>query len=299
MVKRNNFGFGLKNPRNDPFGTPKYKSAIGLLVNPPKRMNWKQAKKAYPFLKPMGDWDSDGTPNSLDCRPFDPLRHKISRKEKTQRELEEYKGQLRKETAREYKKQLGRELRRDRISEYSQKRVARRKIIPRLVQSAFPMVQKQTGDYDSSRGRGRPRGAYSSKYASYGGVFGYRKFLRAQNAMKRYQGLLQLQRMQQQMQQQVPQQYQQQVQEVIPEEEQYPSQQQIPQISQLQAQQQAQMPIRREVTPVFKSSGGKPYPAVNTAPLQGDRYSEYYEDTDLLSGKRRMLRRLPAEGWMR
>ena len=33
-------------------------------------MNWKQAKRAYPKLKPMGDIDKDGVKNKFDCKPF-------------------------------------------------------------------------------------------------------------------------------------------------------------------------------------------------------------------------------------
>ena len=40
-----------------------------------KDMNWKQAKKAYPKLKPLGDWDKDGVKNKKDCKPFDKTRH--------------------------------------------------------------------------------------------------------------------------------------------------------------------------------------------------------------------------------
>ena len=40
-------------------------------------MNWKQAKRAKPFLKPYGDYDFDGTINKDDCKPFDPARDGI------------------------------------------------------------------------------------------------------------------------------------------------------------------------------------------------------------------------------
>lgn len=33
-------------------------------------MNWNQAKKKYPKLKPFGDIDRDGVRNIFDCRPF-------------------------------------------------------------------------------------------------------------------------------------------------------------------------------------------------------------------------------------
>jgi len=35
------------------------------------KLNWKQAKKKYPKLKPYGDVDLDGTLNRRDCKPFD------------------------------------------------------------------------------------------------------------------------------------------------------------------------------------------------------------------------------------
>ena len=41
---------------------------------PKKDMNWKQAKKRYPNLKPFGDADKDGVKNWLDCKPFDRKR---------------------------------------------------------------------------------------------------------------------------------------------------------------------------------------------------------------------------------
>lgn len=41
---------------------------------PKKDMNWNQAKKRYPNLKPLGDVDRDGVKNWLDCKPLDRKR---------------------------------------------------------------------------------------------------------------------------------------------------------------------------------------------------------------------------------
>ena len=40
-------------------------------------MNWKQAKKKYPSMNPLGDVDLDGTLNFKDCKPFDPSQDGI------------------------------------------------------------------------------------------------------------------------------------------------------------------------------------------------------------------------------
>lgn len=41
---------------------------------PKKNLNWWQAKKRYPNLKPFGDADKDGVINILDCKPFNKKR---------------------------------------------------------------------------------------------------------------------------------------------------------------------------------------------------------------------------------
>jgi len=42
-----------------------------------KQMNWTQAKKKYPKLDPMKDFDMDGIMNMFDCRPFNKKRQGI------------------------------------------------------------------------------------------------------------------------------------------------------------------------------------------------------------------------------
>jgi len=56
------------------FGARPQKKSLfsGFGVNPD--MNWKQAKKAYPKLKPFADADRDGVRNKFDCKPFDKKR---------------------------------------------------------------------------------------------------------------------------------------------------------------------------------------------------------------------------------
>ena len=54
------------------FKRAKSKPAFGFGLK--KDMNWKQAKKAYPKLKPFGDIDKDGVRNKFDCKPFDKKR---------------------------------------------------------------------------------------------------------------------------------------------------------------------------------------------------------------------------------
>lgn len=42
-----------------------------------QKMNYRQLKSAGYNLKPTGDADKDGVPNSLDCKPLDPTKHAI------------------------------------------------------------------------------------------------------------------------------------------------------------------------------------------------------------------------------
>jgi len=70
-IKIMDFGLKLKKPVMN-IGFPKGKpfKHSNKLVN----MNWKQTKKRFPGLSPMGDIDFDGTRNKFDCKPFDPMR---------------------------------------------------------------------------------------------------------------------------------------------------------------------------------------------------------------------------------
>ena len=193
-----------------------------------------------------------------------------------------------------------------------------RMVFPVIPASAIPSATAYQGK-TGKQGRGRPKG--TTKYP--GGIYQWRKLQRAAKAQAKYQTLLrqsqamqqyprmqaaravqlQQQQMQQQPQQvpqaQVPQQrlletqgYQQQMPQEQYQEYNYP--QQYP-----QAQPQ---PQQREIVPVFKSSGGHPYPPVNNQPLQLAKQTVpqgYIETVDLMTG-RRYFKQLPqAEAWVR
>jgi hypothetical protein len=55
---------------------PTSKRSIGQTTGyiPLEDLNYKQAKKRYPFLNPSGDIDNDGVINKRDCHPFDTSR---------------------------------------------------------------------------------------------------------------------------------------------------------------------------------------------------------------------------------
>lgn len=185
------------------------------------------------------------------------------------------------------------------------------------------------------RGRGRPSGSLSAKYAPYGGVYEYRKYMRALKAQQRFQQVRYRvnQRVAQQNNIEIP--AQQQIQQIQQEQAQYRQQmpqqvqyqQQIPQaprkpfgylftkspprqIRQIQPQynrysvqpqqypSNEQMPVERAVKPVFKSSGGRPYPPVNRQPLQSNPNGEFYEGVDAFTGKQILKKRLPKEAWI-
>lgn len=64
--------------------TPKTDFGLGVRLKKPVtkvktkgtflNYNWKQAKKRFKKINPMGDADFDGTRNKFDCKPFDPAR---------------------------------------------------------------------------------------------------------------------------------------------------------------------------------------------------------------------------------
>lgn len=71
----------LKAPQTTGFeGLKRKKKQNGLIDSIKKRsqkvkdMNWSQAKKAYPQMKPLGDSDNDSVRNMFDCKPFDKKR---------------------------------------------------------------------------------------------------------------------------------------------------------------------------------------------------------------------------------
>jgi len=179
------------------------------------------------------------------------------------------------------------------------------KALRKGIQSAFPMIpQKALLTYaqaSESKGRGRPKGAWATKYAPYNGVYGYRKFIRAQNAAQKYQAELQQAQQRMAQVQQVPTQT---GQEVVMQYQQVQPQQQFQQLPQLQSQQQQfQQPQQPQqslppIATVFRSSGGHPYQPVNP-PLQRTPQSNTYEDTDSFTGQRIIRQRPQAEAWIR
>jgi hypothetical protein len=181
--------------------------------------------------------------------------------------------------------------------------------------AAFKTIQGVPG-----RGRGRPRGSLDRRYAAYGGVFGYRRFLSEQRKIARarlqqQQMMMKQQRIpqyeQQQYQQQVSQQEQQlppelQGQGVTPEYSQFQQEQaqmqQVPQQVQYEQPQQYQQPQpqQQEIRTPFKSSGGSPYPPVPRQGLTPTRQTiqqGYVESVDAFTG-RRFMKQLPkTERW--
>lgn len=183
--------------------------------------------------------------------------------------------------------------------------------VQKLVRGIYPNIPRSAirypGNYqgkDPNRPRapGRPKGTV--KYP--GGVYAYRKLVRAQRAAQRYQAVLQRYRQLsggQQVQRvvyarprtyaQYPQQFQ--------EQQQYPQYpQQQPQYAQDNPYQQAEMtyqpPQKRPVATIFKSSGGSPYPPVDNRPMQ--RNDNFVEQVDMFSG-RRIVKQQPAkEAWI-
>jgi len=183
-----------------------------------------------------------------------------------------------------------------------------------------------------------PRGSFEGKYASYGGVFGYRKAMALRKKAAKFsqqQAELQAklsgqpqyetqqyqQQPQQQQVQQVPQetpgavpdysQFQalqdqaQQGQEVI--YEQAPQAQPQPQYQQPQYQQPPQQyapePYKRPMATVFKSSGGSPYgtkaPIVQGSLAPSNTYQDYIEYADAFTGERKWKKKPQAESWAR
>lgn len=183
------------------------------------------------------------------------------------------------------------------------------------------------------RGRGRPRGSLDQRYAAYGGVYGYRKYVSEQKKKLRQQLALQQQMKVARLPQYETQAYtgQAQVQQVQPQvqpiqQAQLPSelqgQQITPEYAQFLAEQQAQtqyqqvpqqipqqyqyqqpQPTQRPIGTVFKSSGGSPYPAVNSQPRIAPSSETipygYVEAVDLMTGRKYIKKLPPSERWTR
>jgi hypothetical protein len=54
---------------------------------PKKRLNYMQARVAYPRMNPFGDKDKDRVPNFLDCKPFDVNRQDRATRKYIQRKI--------------------------------------------------------------------------------------------------------------------------------------------------------------------------------------------------------------------
>lgn len=131
---------------------------------------------------------------------------------------------------------------------------------------------------------GRPRGTYDFRYARYGGVYGYRKYMAYQRrlALLRARG------------QGVPQSTQQAYSEQSQMETQMPAQ---PQTPQPQAIPQQPTGVKLWDPNFMKLSTGqaqvpvKKVDALNPELPQGDKYGDYYTEPDFFSGKQVLRRR--------
>ena len=100
-----------------------------------KDMTWNQAKKAYPKLKPLGDWDKDGVKNFKDCKPFDKSRHKWVKGlgwRATQAEMKQSYRALRKEGVSPDSARMARSWRPSKVAGYIRDQQALQKANPRL-----------------------------------------------------------------------------------------------------------------------------------------------------------------------
>lgn len=184
----------------------------------------------------------------------------------------------------------------------------REKTLKKVAQEIFPFqTYTKTDKATGVPGRkGRPRGTLDPRYAAYGGVYAYRRYLFQQKKLAKQ---VQAQQAAQGRMQNIPQ-YE--TQQYSPQETQVPQQissAELQAIQQAQMQEQMRMqpqpqappqPIRRPIATVFKGSGGKPYPAVENRPLTPARQTVpygYVEEVDSFTG-RRFIKQLPKpERW--
>jgi hypothetical protein len=225
--------------------------------------------------------------------------------EKTRRKFE--RQQKEEQHSRLYKMAVGlqRRIAKARPTAYPTKQL----VAKRMARVIYPNIPASVAPAPRS-GKGRPKG--SVKYP--GGIYKWRKLMRAQKAVARYETLLRQSRAMQNYPQMVagrillpqevpiPQEMQPQIQQQV-ENVQYPQHQtqyeqyQYP----IQPQQYTPEPQKRPIATVFKSSGGSPYPPVNPQPLQPSNQTipqGYVEATDLMTG-RRYIKPLPRkEAWI-
>ena len=188
-------------------------------------------------------------------------------------------------------------------------------LYPAIPKGATTVVYGVQSKKDRMSGRGRPRG--SVKYSIQGrpvGVFEYRRWLSSQRQvfrqqLRQQQELQRMARIQSRMPQyeqvqpqQLPQEMQ--GQGVTPEYSQYQQvvQEQPQQVQyQYPTQEMPQEEQKRPIATVFKSSGGSPYPPVESQPLTPTRETVpqgYVETVDSFTG-RRFIKQLPRkENWM-
>jgi len=191
----------------------------------------------------------------------------------------------------------------------------RQLVLKKSLQQVFPQIPSSAvkgvvgGEVGGKVGGkvGRPKGTLDSRYAAYGGVFGYRRYIsqqrkqarlmfQQQQEMMRQQRIPQYEQVQQQQVQDLPIELQQQLQQM--EQQQLPT----PQVQQYQQSQVQVQEPQREIKTVFKSHGGSPYQPVDRTPLAPPQSTipyGYVESVDAFTG-RRYLKPLPKrEGWTR
>jgi hypothetical protein len=197
--------------------------------------------------------------------------------------------------------------------------------LKKSMRMAFPVITagqtSATYEYQSKRGqmkgRGRPKGSLDPRYAQYGGVMGFRKYMSSQRRAFRQQ--LQQQKEMMKVQRQIAnmpqyeqaQQYQQQQQ--LPPEMQgqgvtpdYTQFDQADETGQMQPQveqhpfEYLQEPQKPPVARVFKSYGGSPYQPVDRRSLTPSNQTiqqGYVETTDAFTGRRYMKQLPKPERW--
>jgi len=148
----------------------------------------------------------------------------------------------------------------------------------------MPMYPQQAVSKPTSKGRGRPSGTY--KYGMP--IQQYKRLLRVARARARATQILAMAQARERRIMEMRAAPPQVVSQYAPQPE---------YVSQPVVQQQIQPPLKRPIIPVFKSSGGSPYPPVEDRPLQTNPQGDFYEDVDLMSGRRIIKRRLPKEAW--
>ena len=161
---------------------------------------------------------------------------------------------------------------------------------------------------------GRPKGTYDNRYSAYGGVYGYRKWVSQQKAVRRMaeeqerlmlqaQEKIQMAQQAQEYQQMQQQQYQPQPQQQVQQQMQYeqPQQEQprtdvkkpFAYLFEKKQQMPQQMPQRYQTYPQQQMPQQMP------RMQQKQPLSEYYEDYNSFTGEKVMKKRLPTERFMK